>query len=765
MKRKLAWLLAALMTVSAPGQVLGAEFADESEAAVIVKEPDGIFAEDYTEEKISEEEKPTEDVKLQDLAQEDEEVFLATEAPQEETDEELFYSETEASREVDEVFGDGLEEETEEELVAEGYAYSITYDGTVVIEEYYYDTENVTIPETLAGRTVVGIEDSAFEGKKSLLSVSIPDSVEWIGESAFAHCENLTSVSLPEQLKTIPAEMFYFDKSLTEIRLPEGLACIERSAFGFCTSLREIQLNSGLKTICASAFENCTGLSSVHIPAGVTEIGDSVFSECSNLSEIQVDGENTCYMSEDGILFTKDKKALMYYPPQKPNGEYAIPVGVTEIKMGCFQECNYLEKVIIPEGVTLIGIGAFRGCKNLSQVTLPKSLKRIRVEAFVLCEKLTKITLPNGLETIEASAFSDTGLTEITIPKSVKRLSMETFARTPMTKMTILGTSIEIEGYLNQKVKIYGYTNSTAQNYALQNGNPFISLNPKKLAVVKLNKPSVVSGDHARISWKKIAGADGYMVYKKAGGKWKRLAKVSGATSSYTDKTTKIGGTYQYTVKAFLNTEKGILLGNGDNKGVSITQAYYSKASVKFKVETASTKSLKITWSARSKATGYVIYRKQPGESWKRLKVVGKTTSYTDSSCKSATTYYYTVRAYTKSGSKNIYSPYNKTGLAATTKMLTPKVSAVSKSKRKVTITWSKQSNVSGYIIYQKGKDSAWTRRKVVNAKTSSYTDTALSGEIYYYTVRPYKKASPSKGIPKSILGPCNTKGIKVKVK
>lgn len=72
----------------------------------------------------------------------------------------------------------------------------------------------------------------------------------------------------------------------------------------------------------------------------------------------------------------------------------------------------------------------------------------------------------------------------------------------------------------------------------------------KKTAEVKLNRPVIVSGDNIKVHWNKAEGADGYLVYKKVSGKWKRIAKVGGNTLSYIDKTTKIGGKTQYTVKA-----------------------------------------------------------------------------------------------------------------------------------------------------------------------------------------------------------------------
>lgn len=56
------------------------------------------------------------------------------------------------------------------------------------------------------------------------------------------------------------------------------------------------------------AFFGCTSLTSVTIPASVKHIGDEVFCDCTSLTTITVDGGNTVYSSEGGVLFTKDGK-------------------------------------------------------------------------------------------------------------------------------------------------------------------------------------------------------------------------------------------------------------------------------------------------------------------------------------------------------------------------------------------------------------------------------------------------------------------------
>ena len=167
----------------------------------------------------------------------------------------------------------------------------------------------------------------------------------------------------------------------------------------------------------------------------------------------------------------------------------------------------------------------------------------------------------------------------------------------------------------------------------------------------------------------------------------------------------------------------------------------------------------------RKKSTGYIIYRKTPGGSWKKLATVGKVSSYTDKTCKPATTYQYAVKAYAKAGSKMVYSKMEKTGAVAVTKMLTPKLTVKSTAKRTASLSWTKQSNVGGYVIYRKeGSSGEWEKIKRTSAKASSYKDKGLkSKQTYYYIVKAYKKAIPAIGITEPTYSGYSKKKVKIK--
>ncbi len=241
-------------------------------------------------------------------------------------------------------------------------------------------------------------------GKKAENYV-IPDSVIGITAGAFSGCTNLTGISIQNSVIDIGNSAFYNCNSLTSINIPETVANIGAGAFSGCSSLTNINIPNRITSIGTTVFSSCTSLITITIPENVTSIGSGAFKECSSLNDINVDLNNPKYMSENGVLFSKDKTILEAYPAGKKADNYVVPEGVNIIEYGAFFGCSSLKNISIPDSVASIEYSAFYNCDSLTSIDIPNSVTSIKNHVFSGCSNLTSITIPNKVEEIGFEAF------------------------------------------------------------------------------------------------------------------------------------------------------------------------------------------------------------------------------------------------------------------------------------------------------------------------------------------------------------------------
>jgi hypothetical protein len=259
------------------------------------------------------------------------------------------------------------------------------------------------------------------------------------------------------------------------------------SVFFQNATLTSVVFPSTLVSIGNYAFAECTGLTSVGIiPVGVASIGEAPFSSCTGLTSINVDASNLAFISQDGVLYNKDKTVLIQFPAGK-TGVFAIPSSVTTIGREAFRFSTHITSITIPDSVTTIGYrgfsrmyalpsvsipasvtsigtyGFFGGtsntgitvhpdnpsfisvdgvlynkgiteliqypCGKAGELVIPATVTSIGIAAFELSAKITKITFTGNIETIATAAFESlTGLTSITFPSSLTSIGLGAFA-------------------------------------------------------------------------------------------------------------------------------------------------------------------------------------------------------------------------------------------------------------------------------------------------------------------------------------------------
>jgi len=252
--------------------------------------------------------------------------------------------------------------------------------------------------------------------RSEITGIVIEDGVTYIGSYVFSGSINLKSVTIPGSVKAIGTSAFRFCGDLTSVTLPNDLIMIADMAFW------------------------STGLMSVTIPDKVMYIGSSAFGDCTDLISINVVADNARYCSENGVLFNKDKTALLFYP-RGIQGAYTIPSNVESIGILAFNSCFGLTSVTIPAKMKSIHELLFYGCTSLTSIMVTKDNAHYSSKDGVLFSKngfsliryppgkLGAYTIPNGVDNIEVRAFYDcAGLTSVTIPRSVTTIASAAFS-------------------------------------------------------------------------------------------------------------------------------------------------------------------------------------------------------------------------------------------------------------------------------------------------------------------------------------------------
>ena len=304
----------------------------------------------------------------------------------------------------------------EEKLPGEagyGFTYAFVSPTTIEITAYYGYEAEVTVPSTIDGYTVVGIQ--SFHNEEGYSNPNI----------------FVRKVVLPETVTYIADGAFYDDDDWSA-----------KTHF----ELREIVLPQSLKTIGKNAFYHNYYLQKIDIPAGVTEIGAGAFANCQNLSDITIRGENTLLhggafgeksgysvgafagkLSELHQQWLYDDSASDFFIWKGQLLDYrgtskmpVLPDTVKVIGASAFYECASLTSVDIPGSVERIDNNAFCDCTGMTSVKLNKGLKVIGEGGFNDCEGLTSLVLPEGLTTLEERAFYDCeNIERFTFPKSL----------------------------------------------------------------------------------------------------------------------------------------------------------------------------------------------------------------------------------------------------------------------------------------------------------------------------------------------------------
>jgi len=242
--------------------------------------------------------------------------------------------------------------------------------GKWTVFQYNGSAASVTLPSTIAGKTVEVLSDACFANNVSLLNVTLPANIE-VAPGAFRNCTSLLSCSMSNIVPAISDQCFEGCTSLQSIAWPVNLYYIGSRAFYGCVSLTGVPQQDSIYYIGDDAFYGCTSLAYADLSLTLDEIGQRAFEGCTALREI------------------------------------IIPNSVRFVGNEAFKNCSAATKLVLSSNTdfTIINNYTFQGCKSLQEIAIPANVIQIGREAFYDCSGCGIFRLHGNITTIGDMAF------------------------------------------------------------------------------------------------------------------------------------------------------------------------------------------------------------------------------------------------------------------------------------------------------------------------------------------------------------------------
>ena len=542
-------------------------------------------------------------------------------------------------------------------------------------------TDCTSLTDVVIPDSVTCIDNSAFLRCTNLSEISLPDSVIRLGSGVFEDCTNLKSVRLPQNLTSIPYRFFFGCSRLKSISLPDSVTQIDEDAFGNCDLqeqvVQEIVSSDNITFIGSRAFEGNKNIYTVHIGKNVEYIQTETFNymstpsfhDCTNLTSITVSPENQTYTSINGLLCSKDGRSLLYVPVGI-SGRLDVPAGIETIGGEAMHYAFSIKIVHIPKSVKKIGSDAFPiECTDVyydgteeqwNEISIGKNYNSDFPSGVTLHFTCEKHTYQNGVCTRCGAKDPNYKLTA----PSVKTDYLISTGK-PYIKWAAVAGASKYEVYRSGS-KDGSYTllgTTTATNYTDNKANAGYIYYYKAKAVnansIKSDysatvaatchcarpvvKPDyLISTGKPYIKWTAVSGASKYYVYRSgsSNGTYKYVGTTT--ATNYTDNKANAGYTYYYKVKAVSKVSSGA---NSYYSVVIGATCHCARPSVKI---TTSNGSPRLTWNAVAGANKYEVYRATSKNGSYTKMFTTSNLSYTNTSAKAGTTYYYKVKAVSK---------------------------------------------------------------------------------------------------------------------
>ncbi len=241
-------------------------------------------------------------------------------------------------------------------------------DGVLYIGEYLICANNSNYGKVPENYTVkygtTCIASTAFENVRTIQSITIPDTLSYVGDGAFLNCISLRMVHVTDV--DAWCRIVFDSKQSNPLHIAHNL-------YENGEMVKRVVIPNDIKEINQNIFYGCHSLEEIIIPQSVTSIGDKAFYDCQSVKEITIPFVGA-YAGNNGNNRTNKLPYLFdsVYGENVPHSLRKVTVtGDYPIADDAFSLCTTVTEIEILADVERIGFGAFADCESLTKLTLP----------------------------------------------------------------------------------------------------------------------------------------------------------------------------------------------------------------------------------------------------------------------------------------------------------------------------------------------------------------------------------------------------------
>ncbi|MDI9520778.1 MAG: leucine-rich repeat protein [Bacillota bacterium] len=641
---------------------------------------------------------------------------------------------------------------------------------------------------------ITSLGDGALAGSR-LVSVTLPDSLEYLGSEAFAGCAYLREINWGSnpQVSSIPA-----------------------NAFTGCTSLAEIQIPDSIDAIGTNAFDACYKLISVHIPQSTAYIHDMALPKNAFLTIFgQTDSPAHVFAQEQGYRFVDLNAMIPVTGISLDQAEISLYVGAASILHASLEPADTSETGVVWSSsngtVAVVDSQGQVTARQPGEATITAQAAN-GAKAVCLVRVSRPVILTEGIQMVQEDfdllKFYSRQLTLRFTPQDATNKRLVWSSSKPdivrvnasglvsglaagqavITAKTVDGSELtaSVTVTVIEKVSSITLTPSSANLSPGQTLKPTVTILPESAgntpldwasdneAIATVNAEGLITAHNPGNVTITATATDGSGV--SASVSVTVLERVSSITLTPSSASVYPGQTLKPTVtilpESVSNTPldwasdneaaatvdaEGLITAQSagtatitataaDGSGVSAScvievSALPQRPAAKItKIETVNATTLKLTWTAVPGASGYHIWvSARPNDSYTLLTNTARLT-YNATRLKAGARYFYKIQAYDLIGGKIV-----TTGLlsawAAGVPMARPAITSISSPvRRQVKLTWNKPAGAGGYqVLFATAPRGPFKVVRTLFTNTATFSG-IKSGLTCYFKVRPYKK-------------------------